>query len=245
MHSKRTIIPKRLNKSLFVPSVVVEQRIKQGRVWSAAQNHIRLHPLKLQTAQRQRLGEALQPLPVDVSLPLSVPPPPRPTCDPSRFLSRLQLRVFTHRRNSSNELGDTRSLLRPNASLLLHQHAGLRLATHRRVDRLLGEEEHGENDHGSLHRPERRVGVLEVGVDGVREVEIHVQHDEVACADVLDGEVAEIVDGEVRSAVAERLRDRDVDLNGVGEGMRLQEVREHGLLLFGCDMDHKNARARG
>ena len=87
--------------------------------------------------------------------------------------------------------------------------------------------------------------MLEVGVDGLGEVEIHVQHDEVACADVLDGEVAEIVDGEVRSAVAERLRDRDVDLNGVGEGMRLQEVREHGLLLFGCDMDHKNARARG
>lgn len=170
---------------------------------------------------------------------------PAPTCDPSRFLSRLQLRVFTHRRSSSNELGDTRSLLRPNPSPSLHQHAGLRLATRRRVDRLLGEEEHGENDHGSLHRPERRVGALEIGVDGVREVEIHVQHDEVARADVLDGEVAEIVDGEVRGAVAERLRDRDVDLNGVGEGVRLQEAGEQGLLLFGCDMDHENARARG
>ena len=76
MHSKRTIIPKRLDKSLFVPPVVVEQRIKQGRVWSAAQNHIRLHPLKLQTVQRQRLDEAPQPRPVDVSLPLSVPPRP-------------------------------------------------------------------------------------------------------------------------------------------------------------------------
>lgn len=87
--------------------------------------------------------------------------------------------------------------------------------------------------------------MLEVGVDGLGEVEIHVQHDEVACEDVLDGEVAEIVDGEVRSAVAERLRDRDVDLNGVGEGVRLQEAREQGLLLFGRDMDHENARARG
>ena len=87
--------------------------------------------------------------------------------------------------------------------------------------------------------------MLEVGVDGLGEVEIHVQHDEVACADVLDGEVAEIVDGEVRSAVAERLRDRDVDLNGVGEGVRLQEAREQRLLLFGRDMDHENARARG
>lgn len=76
-------------------------------------------------------------------------------------------------------------------------------------------------------------------------MEIHVQHDEVARADVLDGEVAEIVDGEVRGAVAERLRDRDVDLNGVGEGVRLQEAGEQGLLLFGCDMDHENARARG
>lgn len=86
--------------------------------------------------------------------------------------------------------------------------------------------------------------MLQIRVDGLGEVEIHVQHDEVARADVLDGDVAEVVDGEVRRAVAERLRDRDVDLNGVGEGVRLQEAREQGLLLFGCDVDHENARAR-
>ena len=75
-------------------------------------------------------------------------------------------------------------------------------------------------------------------------MQVHVQHDEVACTDVLDGEVAKTIDGEVRSAVAERLRDRDVDLNGVGEGVGLEETREHGLLLFRCNVDHENARSR-
>ena len=64
------------------------------------------------------------------------------------------------------------------------------------------------------------------------------------CGAIGDSEVSKTIDGEVRGAVAERLRDRDVDLNGVGEGVGLEETREHGLLLFRCDVDHENARSR-
>lgn len=68
-----TIVAERLDKSLLVAPVVVEQRVEQRRVGRAAQNHVRLHPLELQAAQRQRSGHPFQPLAVDVSLLLLSP----------------------------------------------------------------------------------------------------------------------------------------------------------------------------
>ena len=63
-------------------------------------------------------------------------------------------------------------------------------------------------------------------------------------ANVLNGVVTKSVDGKVRSTVAELLGKRDVDLDAFGKGMRLKEARKKGLLLFRCDMNHKNAGAR-
>lgn len=66
-----------------------------------------------------------------------------------------------------------------------------------------------------------------------------------ARAHVLDGVVAETVDGEVRGAVAERIREGDVDLNGVGERVDLEEAGEHRLLLLRGQMNHENAGSTG